>query len=226
MTALFAWPEAARVGSRIPRDVLFRRAGGGKTIRALYERQVERIDWAFKLFERSVNLPAGGDVSEIQVIHVHLRGETLDDRILAHLDKGLPRQTWFELVRSAAEGDEVQAAAAYKRPSHADRGRIVTGEHWRTAWAPSHTPRLPLPPAVTLERLYAGLLQSLWPHPARRAESLADHAERLSRVAAQAKTVARLEAQVGREPDFAARVERNRALRAARAALKELTNPR
>ena len=36
MSTLFAWPAAAKVEIRIPRDRLFRQAGGGKAIRALY----------------------------------------------------------------------------------------------------------------------------------------------------------------------------------------------
>jgi len=224
VNALYAWPEAARVDRRIPRDQLFRRAGGGKTIRALYEAQVDRIDWAWKLFERSINLPASGGVAEIQVIQVMLRADGLDDRVLAHIDKALPRQTWFELVRNTADGPEVQAVAAFKRSSAADQSRVVTHEHWRGGWAPISASRAPLPPAVTLDGLYAGLLRSLWPHPARDHESLREHAERLSEVAAQAKAVERLRIAVRREADFARQIEKNQELRAAQARLRELTD--
>ena len=221
---LHAWPEAARVGRRIRRDQLFRRAGGGKTIRALYEAQVERIDWAWKLFERSVNLPAGGAVAEIQVIEITLRGPELDDRVLIHIDKALPRQTWFELVRATPDGPEIQVAAGFKRFSDADRTKVVAHEHWRSRWTQATTPRTPLPVAVTLEGLYAGLLRTLWPHPARDGENLRSQAERLSQAAAQAKAVERLRAVVRRETDFARQVEKNRELRIAQARLKELTD--
>jgi hypothetical protein len=222
---VFAWPDAARVDRRIARDHLFRRAGGGKTIRALYEDQVERIDWGWKLFDRSVNLPPAGDVSEIQVLQVVLRGPDLDDRILHHLDKAMPRQTWFELTRMTPDGPELQSAAAFKRTSDADKTRVVVHEHWRGRWTVASAPRHPLPVAVTLEGLYAGLLRALWLHPARPGESLRDQAQRLSDIAAQAKAVERLQAAVRREADFARQVEKNRELRAATARLKELTDP-
>ena len=223
---LFAFPEAARVGRRIPRDTLFRAGGGGKAIRALYERQVDRIDWAFKLFERSVNLPAAGGVTEIQIVHIALRGDTLDDRVLQHIDHAMPRATWFELTRITPDGAQVQSAAAYKRPSVADHTQVVTLDHWRGSWLPADTPRATLPSAITLEGLYAGLLRSLWPHSARSGENLREHAERLSAAAAQAKAVARLAVQVRREKDFGRQVERNRELRSAQAALNELTDGR
>ena len=225
MSGLFAWPEASCVDQRIPRDQLFRRACGGKTIRALYEAQVDRIDWAFKLFERSVNLSPAGGIAEIQVIRIALRGGDLDDRVLLHIDKALPRQTWFELVRATPDGPEVQAAAAFKRFSEADSSKVVTHEHWRGAWAPDASPRASLPVATTLEALYAGMLRTLWPHPVRKGESLRSQADRLSEAAAQAKAVERLAAAVRRESDFARQVEKNRELRAAQARLKELTDP-
>jgi hypothetical protein len=228
MSTLFAWPLAAKVESRIARDRLFRQAGGGKAIRALYDEQVERIDWAFKLFERSVNLPAAGGVDEIEVFRVTLRDNAgnggIDDRVLAHIDKAIPHPIVFELVRHAPDGDEVMLAAAYKRRSEADKSQAVTLEHWRGEWASDTKARAPLPQAASLEGLYAGMLRSLWPHGPRGGESLRAQAERLSRIATQGKAVERLQLQLRREGDFARKTEINRELRVALAALKELTD--
>lgn len=226
MSTLFAWPAAAKVESRIPRDRLFRQAGGGKAIRALYDAQVQRIDWAFKLFERSVNLPPAGGVDEIEVFRLTLRGDRIDDRVLAHIDKAIPHPILFELVRHAPDGDEVKLVAAYKRRSDADKAQAVTLEHWRGAWVAETQARAPLPQVASLEGLYAGLLRSLWPHDARGGESLRAQAERLSKVATQGKAVERLQLQLRREGDFARKTEINRELRVAQAALKELTEPK
>jgi hypothetical protein len=222
MSTLFAWPEAARVGTRIARDKLFRAAGGGKTIRAIYDDQVERVEWAFKLFDRSVNLPAADGVREIEVIAVRLRGERLDDRVLGHIDKALPHPTIFELTRTAPGENEVQVAAAYKRRSEADRAQLVRSEHWRSDWLPADAERAPLPQAVSLDGLYAGLLRSIWPYPQRKGETLREQAERLSAAATQAKVLRRLETQVQREANFAKKVELNRDLRSAKDKLRGL----
>ncbi|MEL7690905.1 DUF4391 domain-containing protein [Citromicrobium bathyomarinum] len=223
MSTLFAWPPAAKVESRIPRDRLFRQAGGGKAIRALYDTQVERIDWAFKLFERSVNLPPAGGVDEIEVFRLTLRGDRIDDRVLAHIDKAVPHPIVFELVRHAPDGDEAMLSAAYKRRSEADKSQAVTLEHWHGDWASDTQARAPLPQAASLKGLYAGLLRSLWPHGPRGGETLRAQAERLSRIATQGKAVERLQLKLRREGDFARKTEINRELRAAQAVLKELT---
>jgi hypothetical protein len=223
MSTLFAWPAAAKVESRVPRDRLFRQAGGGKAIRTLYDAQVQRIDWAFKLFERSVNLPPGGNVDEIEVFRITLRGDRIDDRVLAHIDKAIPHPILFELVRQAPDGDEVMLAAAYKRRSEADKAQVVTLEHWRGDWVAETPTRAPLPQAAGLEGLYAGLLRSLWPNPLRGGESLRAQAERLSQIATQGKAIDRLQLTLRREGDFARKTEINRELRAAQAALRELT---
>lgn len=208
---------------RLSRDRMFRAAGGGKAIRQLYEEQVERIDWAFKLFERSVNLRAADGVTEIEVIQVNLRSDRLDDRVLAHIDKALPHPLIFELIRRGGGVDEVQLAAAYKRRSDADPSQVVTHEHWRSGWMPATATREPLPQAVSLAGLYVGLLRSIWPYRERADETLRAQAERLSVAALQAKTVKRLEGQVRRETSFARQVELNRDLRAAREKHRELT---
>ena len=223
MSTLFAWPAAAKVENRIARDRLFRQAGGGKAIRALYDAQVERIDWAFKLFERSVNLPPAGGVDEIEVFRLTLRSDRIDDRVLAHIDKAIPHPIIFELVRHAPDGDEVTLAAAYKRRSEADKSQSVALEHWRGEWVADTQTRVPLPQAAGLEGLYAGLLRSLWPYGARGGESLRAQAERLSQIVTQGKAVERLQLKLRREGDFARKTEINRELRAAQAALKELT---
>lgn len=224
MSTLFAWPAAGKVESRVPKDKLFRSAGGGKAIRALYDGQVQRIDWAFKLFERSVNLPPAGGVEEIEVFRLTLRSDRIDDRVLAHIDKAIPHPILFELTRHAPDGDETMLAAAYKRRSEADKSQLVTLEHWRREWLADTQTRAPLPQATSLEGLYAGLLRSLWPYEARDGESLRSQAERLSKIATQGKAVERLQLQLRREGDFARKTEINRELRAAQAALKELTD--
>jgi len=224
VTALFAFPERAHFGERLNRDKLFRQAGGSKAIRALYEQQVDRIDWAFKLFQKTVNLPPSNDVAEINVFRVTLRSSALDDRVLAHFDKAIPQRTWFELIRNSPDGPEVQAAAAYKRRSDAERTQMVTLEHVRSCWTPATAERTALPPAISLEGLYTAMLRALWPHGPRAGESLRAQAERLSNAYAQAKAVSRLTVQVRRERDYAAQIDRNRELRAAQAAWKDLTD--
>jgi hypothetical protein len=224
MSTLFAWPEAARVGTRIARDKLFRAAGGGKTIRAIYDDQVERVEWAFKLFDRSVNLPPADGVREIEVIVVKLRGDRLDDRVLGHIDKALPHPTIFEVTRMGPGSNELQMAAAYKRRSDADYSQVVTSEHWRGDWVPADAQRAPLPQAVSLDGLYAGLLRSIWPYPQRKGETLREQAERLSAATAQAKVLRRIETQVRREANFAKKVELNRELRSTKEKLRGLTD--
>ena len=217
----FAWPERARFGERVPRDKLFALAGGGKAIRDLYAAQVERITWTHKLFPASVNLRAGASVPEIVVLEVVLRADALDDRVLAHIDEAVPRHTLFELRRDG----EVALAGAFKRRSDADASHMVIDTHARGAWHPADAPHAPLPTAIDLDGLYAGLLRSLWPHPARANESLRAHAERLSEAASCAKTVERLRGRVRREKRFGRQVELNRELREAERRWGELTAP-
>ena len=222
MTAPFAWPLAARFDQRVPRDRLFAQAGGSKTIRDLYADQVDRIIWTHKLFVQSVNLSPGDGVEEIVVLGVTLKADRLDDQVLAHVDAALPRHTIFELRR----GDEVALAGAYKRRDESDRHRMVVGPHMRGGWRLADSPRAPLPTAIDLGGLYAGLLRAMWPYPQRSGETLRAHADRVSQAIAERKKVDRLASSVRREPAFARQVELNRDLREAKRRLGNLTETR
>ena len=222
MSGPFDWPRATWFGQRVPRDRLLAEAGGGKSIRDLYPSQVERITWTHKLFERSVNLAPGGGVEEIEVIEIRMKGDKLDDRVLAHVDAALRRHTVLELRC----GDELAMAAAYKRRDESDGARMVVGPHMRGPWRPALAPRPPLPPATDLGGLYAGLLGALWPHPRHPGETLRDHADRVSSAAAEARKVERLTGRINREKSFARQVELNRELREAKRRLAALTGTR
>ena len=222
VTAPFAWPDAARFDQRVPRDRLFAQAGGSKTIRDLYADQVDRITWTHKLFVQSVNLAPGDGVEEIVVLGVTLKTDRLEDRVLAHVDAALPRHTIFELRR----GDEVALAGAYKRRDENDRDRMVVGPHLRGGWCPADTTRTPLPTAIDLGGLYAGLLRALWPFGQRPGETLRAHADRVSQAIAEQGKVNRLASSVRREPVFARQVELNRDLREAKRRLENLTETR
>jgi hypothetical protein len=91
-------------------------------------------------------------------------------------------------------------------------------------WTPDDAGRQPLPQAVSLDGLYAGLLRSIWPYPPRAGETPRQQAERLSEAAMHAKLARRLETQVRREKNFARQVELNRELRSAKETLRGLTD--
>ena len=168
-----------------------------------------------------MNLPAGGGVSEISVFQISQRAPELSDKVLTHIDTAMPRATLFELVRPDGS---VQVAAAFKRPSEANKAKWVTDAHYRTVWLPPTYERLPMPRAIHLGGLYAAILRAVWPYRAFVGETLEVQAERLAQIKKKEREVERLAKRLKQEPQFNRRVELNEQFKTAQAALRELTH--
>lgn len=222
MPALFDWPaKAVPQQTRVPKARLFSHKPASAQMQRFFREEVEDIHFIAALKQESLNLPPGGGVSEISVLRITLRAPELSDKVLTHIDTGIPRATFFEIARP---NGETQAAAAYKRQSEADKAKWVTDSHYRTVWLPADFERLPLPTVVHLGQLYAGLLRAVWPYRAWEGESIPAQAERLHKIKSQQREVDRLAKQLSRETQFNRRVEINEKYKAARAELLALTH--
>ena len=163
MTDLIQWPEIAKVDRIIPKERLYTEASAGAVLKQRFVDEVQRVRWAFKLGEESLRLAPGETVTEIQVFVVDLKGSSLDNSVLASIDKAIPSQIIFELRRDDGLWIEQAMAAAYKRAG----GRTKGTDYFRTGWVGSDQPRIPLPAALDMDGLYGQLLGRLLPHPIR-----------------------------------------------------------
>lgn len=173
------FPEAAKFGRVIPKEKLYSQAGANAELKQLFVEQVAQIKWTYKLAESTINLAKTEQVHELEVIHIKLKAQILDEKILTAIDKAIPHPTLFMLTRDSKLGDKVKGASeeepaeqevAYKA---AHKLKIITQsnkEKWqqsaylKSQWlvqSSQHT--APLPAATSLESLYTQLLEALMP---------------------------------------------------------------
>ncbi|MBA2724813.1 MAG: DUF4391 domain-containing protein [Actinobacteria bacterium] len=222
MSALFRWPEAGRVDRVIPKERLYAEgAVTGPDRRRLVD-QVQRIRWAYKLGEKSVRLGPSDAVAEIQVFEIELKDSSLDDTVLASIDRSIPSPIVFELRRDDGLWVE-QAMAAASQQAGARKPKV--SEYFRTGWIGPDADRSPLPPALDLEGLYGLLLGSLFPHSMRPGEKLSEGIDRMTSVRRLEREVSALSKRVRLEAQFNRKVELRRDLRARHVELDALTNP-
>jgi hypothetical protein len=220
----------------IPKNKIYEHAGANSALKDLFVREVDQIVWSHKLAPETVNLAATKSVAEIQVFRITARTASLDHNVLRAIDKAIPFPLIFEMVH----GGRVRLAAAYKRPSEADRTRWVVGDYFLGDWLPEDTRRTPLPVALNMGALYERLLEPLVtgqtnrlvPDIAETANSEAQIEKLLSleeRIAlaeaikAQLREVERIKSRLAREKQFNKRVAINAELRAAKQDLERLT---
>ncbi|XBB66383.1 DUF4391 domain-containing protein [Nocardioides sp. WV_118_6] len=218
---LIQWPETAKVGRVIPKERLYAEASAGTALKQRLVDEVQRVRWAYKLGEESVRLAPGETVTEIQVFVLDLKGSTLDNSVLASIDKAIPSQIIFELRREDGLWIEQAMTAAYKRAG----GKTKGTDYFRTGWIGSDQPRIPLPAALDMDGLYSQLLGRLLPHPIWPAEELSDALDRMGRIRGLTREIAALEKKLRTEPQLNRKIELRRQIKERTTVLTELTDP-
>ncbi|WP_051987276.1 DUF4391 domain-containing protein [Glaciecola punicea] len=178
------FPEAAKFGRVIPKEKLYSQAGANAELKQLFVEQVAQIKWAYKLAEGTINLTKTEQVHELEVIHIKLKAQTLDEKILIAIDKAIPHPTLFMLTRDVKYGDIIegnkgevakeantseqeiayQAAHKLKTTTQSNKEKWQQSAYLKSQWlVPSSQHAALLPAATSLESLYNQLLEALIP---------------------------------------------------------------
>lgn len=216
---LYRWPDAAQFGRRIPKEKFYEHGIVPATVREKFVAEVQRITWAYKLAEATVNLPGSDTVPEIQVFRIDAKGADVSESVLAAIDKTIPFPIVFEICRVRDDAEHIRMVAAHKQLGS---GAPKLSAFYSTGWQPADTERRPLPTAITLPALYTALLDPLTPVAARPGEDLAEVATRLETARTLEREIAALERKLRTEPQFNRKIELRRALKTKQAKLDSL----
>lgn len=215
---LYQWPAKADFGRTVPKTKFYEKANVNRTVREKFVDEVQRVTWAYKLAESTINLPGTDAVPEIQVFTIETKGADVSDDLLATIDRAVRFPIVFEVVRVSA----VRMTAAQKRIG---ANRQSLSDYVTTGWMPDDTLRVRLPPALDLTALHAALLAPMFPIPLRPGETLADAAKRLDDARKTEREIARLTTQLRREPQLNRMIEIRRRLLEHQAAHAALIDP-
>ena len=207
---LYRWPEAAKFGRRVPKEKFYEHGTVNTAVRAKFISDVQRVTWAYKLAEATINLPGTPAVPEVQVFTIDSKGTDVGEPILNAIDKAIPFPIIFEITRQSAGSTEVRMVAAHK---HLGTGAPKLSGYYSTGWQPGDTTRQPLPTAITLPALYTALLQPMTPLAVRPGEEMSEVADRLAAVRKLEREIAALERKLRTEPQLNRKVELRRTLK-------------
>ena len=208
---LYKWPVAAKLGSRVPKEKFYEYGNVSTAIRGKLVSEVQRITWAYKLAESTINLPGSVSVPEIQVFHIDAKAGDVDDQVLATIDKAVQYPLIFEVMREIADGPQVRMVAAHKQLTS---GASRLSGYFSTGWLPADAERQSLPIAISLAALYVAVLDPLAPVAARPGEETAQIADRFATVEKLEREIAVLERKLRTEPQLNRKIEMRRALMA------------
>lgn len=212
---LYHYPPQTALKRVIPKTRIFTGATASTALRERFTREVDQILWAHKLAPETLNLPATKSVPEIQVIHLTPKGDSIHDDILRAIDRAIP----FPLIFEIHHGAQIEPAAAYKRPSDADRTKWVIHDPLRGT---ATTTRAPLPVAVNMGALYERMLSPFIPVTARAGEDVETRLARAAAIRAKEKEISALHAKMRRETQFNIKLTLHGQLEQAQAAFEHL----
>lgn len=219
MTALlYRWPVAAKFGRTVPKTKFYEHGTVPGAVRDKFVTEVQRITWAYKLAQSTINLPGNADVPEIQIFQIDTKGDDVGESVLAAIDKAVKTPVIFEIVTGEGDEQRVRMAASHKQVGPATP---KLGAYYTTDWQPQDAERQPLPTAISLPSLYTALLTPLTPVSARPGEELSDVAARLQAVRKLEREVATLERKLRAEPQLNRKVKLRRALKTKQSELEQ-----
>ena len=242
------FPEAAKFGRVIPKEKLYSQAGANAELKQLFVAQVAQIKWAYKLAESTINLAKTEQVHELEVIHIKLKAQTLDEKILTAIDKAIPHPTLFMLTRDAKEVNTTEHEIAYQAAhklrtlTQSNKEKWQQSAYLKSHWlVPSRQHAAPLPAATSLESLYNQLLEALIPiglqgehnvqepksayehtKPQQKKRSLEDKLADLAAIEALNKQIIQIKAKRDKEKQFNRKRELNDQFKALKKQLAEL----
>jgi uncharacterized protein DUF4391 len=222
MTRLYRWPQAAKFGRVIPKAKFYEHATVPAVLREKFVAEVQRITWAYKLAETTINLPGTTAVPEIQVFQIDAKGDDVSEPVLTAIDKAVKTPIIFEITSGDGPERRTRMAVTHKILSS---GTPRLGTYYTTEWHPNDVDRRLLPTAINLATLYTALLEPLTPLAVRPGEEVAEVAARLETVRKFERGISALQRKIRTEPQFNRKVELRRALKAKQAMLVELMSP-
>lgn len=220
MSVLYNFPVNAAFGRVLPKKKVYEHAAPGARVKELFVREVEKIIWSYKLSPGTINLPARDGVEEIQIFTIVLKNGTLSHNVLQVIDKAIPSPILFVLHT----GKHLRYAAAYKRPSEADRSKWVVSRYFETDWLHEDTARVELPMVLNLEVLYHTLLKNIIPFPARKQETIAAFVERVEQIQSKERELVKVQALLQKERQFNRRVATNAELKQLKQEIEALAS--
>lgn len=202
---MIQFPKSTAFGRRVPKELFYKNLDVKPEIKRLFIDQIKRITWANKLSPETMNLAPGETVQEIEVFHILLTDNELDDRVLTLMDQGIPYHLLFVLERS--DGRE-RLSIAYKEQTAKKNAAFQLKECYHTPWMTHEDLSLNFT-ALNMDALYESFVRQIAGDAlqAQNNESLQESVERQQEREKIQKQIKKLQAQMKREKRLAKQME-------------------
>lgn len=123
------FPQSTEFNKRIPKQKFYENIAVTPAMKKAFVEQIKIIYWRNKIATTTLNLAAGGQVTEIEVFEVRLSAPELDESVLRQIDREIPYHILFLLEY---EG-KYRAVIGYKEAA-AGKTVFKVDRYYSTDW--------------------------------------------------------------------------------------------
>ena len=148
-------PESTKFSKRIPKTKFYENLTVSPTLKRVFVEQIRLIYWQNKLSETTLNIAAGKDVTEIEILEIRLTQNSLDGAAMRQIDREIPYHILFLLEY---EG-QYQAWIGYKEASGGETAFKVS-RYYHTDWMAEDDLPLSLQ-GMDLDEVYSSFVRQI-----------------------------------------------------------------
>ncbi len=214
------FPRTTEFNRRIPKQKFYENLTVTLAIKRVFVEQIKTIWWRNKIAASTMNLAAGGTVTEIEVFEIQLNQPSLDEAVLRLIDKEIPYHILFLLTCAG----KVQAWIGYKEEAGSGTAAFKVNRYYHTEWLDTDKLDLTMD-GLSLDGVYESFVRQIAGDVLHTdsAESLKESVERDARRQELQKQITALQAKVRKEKQLNKQVQLNAELKRLRKELEEIT---
>ena len=148
-------PKSTEFNKRIPKQKFYENIAVTPAMKKAFVEQIRIIYWRNKIATTTLNLAAGGQVTEIEVFEVRLSAPDLDESVLRQIDREIPYHTLFLLEY---EG-RYQAVIGYKEAA-VGKTAFKVDRYYSTDWLDEDDLPVNLD-GLTLDAVYGNFVRQI-----------------------------------------------------------------
>lgn len=217
---MLGFPKSTEFNKRIPKQKFYDNLTVSPTLKRSFVDQIRIIYWANKIAPSTLNLAEGKNVTEIEVFHIRLNQETLDENVLKQIDREIPYHILFILEYDG----KYKAVIGYKEAAGSGKAAFKVDRYYQTEWLletelPVHLEGL------NTDAVYENIVREIAGNALQAAtsqESLRESVARDDRRDALQKQINKLQAKIRKEKQLNRQMEMNAELKKLRRELEEL----
>jgi len=212
------FPKSTVFNKRIPKQKFYHNLGVSGSLERQFVKEIDTIYWKNKLSPETLNISAGTNVTEIEVIEILLKEQSISNNLIEVIDREIP----YHLVFILKYKEMGQIWISYKEGSKSREGKFKVDSYYKTDWQKYEDLSLKIE-GLNLDKIYENFLLQvsggkLQLENGSRIKDAVNKAKEIERLEA---TIKSLEAKIRNEKQFNRQVKLMGELRKVKAQLDQ-----